>query len=279
MRFLALISLLVACTAWAEPEVGALLVVRRTGLTANQSRELETQLARGLEANGVNLKLKGTALSDALKRLGVKDTTACGGRRSCASEVATQLGLSSVVTVSFSRLDAQTAVALEWAAPNAAPDAPLTKHSFVVPAGAHELTPELEPFAARLKTTLAPPAPRVDDTPRVTTPEPNLTPTPVATVTPVAVTAPPAPPSHAPALVLGGVGAASLLAGVALVVVSAVTRGPVNTSTTQTAPWRTSPLTEAQAVELNGTANTELGVGLGLGVAGAGLLTGALVAW
>lgn len=273
-----MISLLLASTVWATPpdvEVGAVLLVRRTGLTVPQGRELETLIVRGLESGGVNVKLKGQPLADALKRLGVKDTAACAGRRSCVTELVAQLGLPSIVTVNLSRLDAETAAALEWSPPGSA--TPL-KDAFVIEPGAKSLAEPLKGFAERIRVALRPPPeppPVVTDAPTASA-KVALVPAP-AVAPPVVVAAEPAR-SHAPALVVGGLGVGSVLGGVALIVVSAVMRAEVSKTDTS-GGLRTSTLREEDAVALNSSANVNLGVGIGLGAAGAALLTGAVVAW
>lgn len=266
-----LVGLLLSLSLSATVDVDAVLITRKAGLTATQAAELQDRVVKALDENGVKVKLSGAALNAALKRLDVKDTSACNGRRSCVQELARQLNATALVGLSVTRVDKETALALELIPTG---DAPSTvKDGFIAPPGKEPLAPLVQGFATRIREHLAPePAP----TPPVAA-TPNLVPPPQPP--PLVDVTPPAPErSRTTPVVLATLGGVSLAAGIALVIVGAVTRGTLN-ATEPVGSFRGSTLDEATAFQRNTEANVATGAGIGAAAVGAGLLTGAIITW
>lgn len=273
-------SLVAVSLLWvlgAQPvEVDAVIITRKSGLNAAQAAELQQKLTRALEVNGLKVKTTGPALQAALKRLGVKDPAACNARRSCIEALAAQLQAPALVSVSVSRVETDTAIALELIREGETQST--VKDSFVAPRAA-ALETFTQVFATRVTELLAP---RVAEPPPapVATPKPNLVPPdPAPPPTPPLVvdTTPPAKNRTVP-VALATVGGLSLAAGIALVVVGAVTRGTL-AGQRQPDGRLVSELDEQTAVQRNAQANVFTGGGIGAAAVGAGLLTGAIITW
>lgn len=274
---MSLVALCVALTLGAaEPSIDAVLITRKTGVTPAQAAELQAQLARALEANQLKVKLSGVGLQSALKKLGVKDASACNGRRSCINELVRQLQATALVSVSVSRIDDETALALELVRL----DERLSpvKDSLLLPPGKSALEPLVAAFATKVREALGADAPRVvEPPPAQPLAAPTLVPEPPPTPPPAVFIEAPAPSRAAPT-VLAISGGVSLAAGVALLIVSVVTRGELNATTTH-GGLPASSLTEDAAQRKNTESNVLLGTGLGAAVVGAGLATGAILTW
>lgn len=271
-------SLTLALAAEPATNAGAVLVTRRSGLTVPQAAELRTQLERALTAAGVPVALEGKALSTRLAGLGVKEPAACNGRRSCVFELGRQLATRHLVSVSISRVEGDSALALELLRVDG--EATLAKDSFVVPKGVKDLTALVGPFAEAAKKALAPPPEPVVTAPPPTPPPAVLVPTEPPRTALVEVTPAPTPRSHTAGLVLGGAGVAAAIAGGVLLAVSFATRAPLTTGSGMGDYLRSdSSLTEKEAQARAQQADGTMAAGIGAAAVGAGLLVGGIIAW
>lgn len=241
----------------------AVMVQSRSGMAPDELKKalttLDVELAR----------LPGAwSLDETQKRLKAvpADTSSCAGKLPCLLDLATKVKARWVVTVSVSKIGRDRAWALaavesvsgtqlaveEWLdETNADVSAPVA--SFV-----KRLTPLLvakdTPVAVKLDPTPPPPPP---------VPEPAV----------VAVASRPLPK----VLLISGAVVAAVAVGLA--VGASVTAAPLNQVTTTPEGLRLSSLSQAEATQRAGTANTLTGAAVAAGVIAAGLGVGAVLTW
>ena len=174
--------------------------------------KIVTGVESALTKAGVTLTWPREELERRVGVLGIKDPTFCDGKKKCVLELATQLGLSTVVSVTAGQvgddisLHAELLVVADGAKPAEA--------TLVIATGALEgLAAELSSFATTAAPhVVAPPPPPVEDTPRVE-PVVSLLPEPPPPIPPLVVVAP--PPRLALAVPLVGAGLTLAAAGIA----------------------------------------------------------------
>lgn len=256
-----------------------MLVTRRTGLSVNEADALGDALSKSLVSRGVWLRLDAPAARAAVARLGLKDAALCEGRKRCIAELASQLGVKWVISLSLAKLGGDLSIGFELINEGGTV---VDKDSLVSVAGTTPGAEQLEPFAKKVRAVLgeapAPVTPQTDTPTVATPPVVSLTPTPPPEP-PLLISEPAPPPkSHGAALILGGGAVASLVAGVALVV-SGVIDGATARRTTLVDGERRADFPASEVLARSNDADTRLGVGVGLGVLGLGLGAGAVFAW
>lgn len=261
----------------AEPPKVVVFLSRRTGVPAPDAAALVLRVADAGKRDGWTLGWEPKAGDDELKRKGLKDSTACSGRRACLAELGRQLEASFVVAVSTGQIGADRSVAVELF--RVADEQVQAKDALVLTPNAELNAELLRPFLEGARPLLVPPPePPVEPTPPPT-PPPSLLPTQPSAPPPAIVVAPPPPPpkSHGAGLALLAGGGATLVAGgVALGFglderARALARLPGD-------PTR-SPLTASEAQGHADTANALLGVSVALAATALGLGLGAVLAW
>lgn len=254
----------------------AVLLARRTGVTADDARRVAESTVAEVKARGLSV----IPFEDGQKRLksaGVSDTLACGGRPPCLTAAAARLGATHVVLLSGLQVEADRAWVLE--ALDVASGAPLAKHDWTDTAAAPS-SAAVQDFTARLAGALAPapaapPPPQAAPPPKDAPTAATLTPAPTAPPPTLVEPAPPAPaPKVAPKVLLVVAGVLAAAAAGALV-------GGVVTDAklAQKDAAGVSPLTYGQALQTRDTANALLWTALGAGVLAAGAGTAAALTW
>lgn len=260
-------------TAAPEGEQAVVLVARRTAVTPAVARALVADASSLLEAAGVPVAMAPDKALQQLARVSVKDTASCNGKRACLAELGRQLKVPWVVLISVASIEQELSLGFELLKVS---DETVVETDSLLLARKDKLDAALlSGFAGRVKGRLVPvvePKP-VADVPL----EAKLVPRPTEEQT---LPPPPLPErSHVPSLVLGGAGVAALLAGSALLVIGAVTRGPLTAGTPGPDGRIESGLTYPQAAQLNASSTPLFLGGLGALVAGAGLGTAAVLTW
>lgn len=277
-----LLSLALVMTLAAEPSV-AVLVGRRTAVAQAEAQALAQSVSMELTAAKVLLTLDAGAASARLGRLGLKDSSFCGGKKACLVELGKQLAVEHVLVVSASQVGSDRSVALElWKVADGSVE---EREGLLVPPGSSVPADLLAPFTAKLRARFPvaapspPPEPvKPPDAPVVTKPpEPvALTPAPAPVV--VAPATPPPPPSHVTGLVLGGAGVVALAAGIVLVASGLAARGEATRTELVDGTLR-SPLTASEAQAKADAANLNLGLAGGAGALALGLGAAAVLTW
>ncbi len=281
IRRMSWLAVLVGLTVAAPPEVDqtVVLVSRRTAVTPAQARTLALDGSKYLAAAGVSVAMSPDAALTQLARVSVKDTASCNGKRACLAELGRQLKVPWVVLISVASIDKELAVGLELL--RVADETVVETDSLLLGRKARLEADQLAGFAARVKGRLVPVPVAAVQTPPVATDVPTTTvlvPAQTASTT-VTVTPSPAPRSHAPSFVLGGVGLASLIAGATLVILGASARAPLTAGQPGPDGRIRSALDVTQAQQLNASTQPLVFGGLGALVAGAGLGTAAVLTW
>ncbi len=265
--------------AAADTDV-AVLVGRRTSVSPAEAQTISQTISTHLVNARVPLKLDADAARASLSRLGLKDASACNGRKACITELGRQLQVGWVISLSLSQVGSDRSIAIELlrVSDGVVPE----KEAIILATGANVTAEQLTGFAGRVRTQLG-----ISDKPVTEiTPPPVVVvkpPPPVVTepVQPPVVVAPVAPPpkSHVTSFVLGGVALAALAVGTGLLV-SGLTGREAAYATTQ-APDGTlrSPYTASEVQRRAGASSVELGIAAGAAAVGLGLGVGAVIAW
>ncbi len=273
----------VSGAATAEPTV-SVLVSRRTGVPAATADSLARQVSTALVAEQVPLKLDADAARTAVARLGLSSSVACDGRKRCLVELARQLNVEWVVVLSVAQLGADRSMAIELLRQDGVV---VAKEALLFGADAVVTREQLAAFATQVRSALgisspvaltpvAPPP----DAPVAPPPQPVLTPVPPPASQGVLMPAPPvARTSHAPAFVLGGAAAASLAAGVALLVTGLVDHAKAVETQPRQGSERLALYSAEEVLSRANDADRRTGLGVGLAVVAAGLATGAVLSW
>ncbi len=263
----------------AEPPPVLVLLSRRTGVPAADATALVQRVADAGAEAGWRQPWAPQAAVDELVRKGLKDGTACNGRRACLAELGRQLGAAYVVAVSTGQVGTDRSVGVELF--SVEDEQVRTKDAVVLPPGSEFGAAQLRTFVAAASAHLLP-APEAPTSPPVATspapPPATLLPPVEAAPSEAVLTQAPAPPRrHTASWVLLASSAAALVGGsVALGAAlgereQALRRLPGDSSRS---PW-----TATQAQGHADAANALLGVTIGLAATALGLGLGAAVAW
>jgi len=268
--------------AWvisAADPAAAVLISRRTSIPPKEAQELAQLLSKGLVAAGVPLKLDADSARAGLARLGIKDSSLCGGKRSCVTELGRQLSVSHVIAVSISQIGADRSIAVELLEVESG--AAVEKDALIVPLSASLAPDALAGFGARVKAQLTPAKPPPDQ-PRVEPPpselklvpvEPPVGPPPQL-VQPVA-----AEKSHLTTWVLGGGAVVAVGVGVALLATGLSARSDAGKTTTAADGTLRSPYSGSEALSKAHSADAQLAFAGIAGAVGIGLGAGAVISW
>lgn len=115
---LVLIATLAAGTT-SEPCAGATAVVtRRVGLTGAEGLELAEKISAHLAAAGLAMQLEPKEVASRLAAAGISDGASCEGKKPCALDLGTILGVCAIVAVELGALSTSVAIHLEalWVA-------------------------------------------------------------------------------------------------------------------------------------------------------------------
>lgn len=102
-----------------EPCAGVTAVVtRRVGLTGVEGFELAEKISAQLAAAGLPMRLEPKEVADRLAAAGISDGASCEGKRACALDLGTILGVCAIVAVELGALSTSVAIHLEalWVA-------------------------------------------------------------------------------------------------------------------------------------------------------------------
>lgn len=275
-----LVALMLGAGEPAKTGEVAVLVVRRTSVTVPEGRALADAAFAALKAKAVAVEAPQESLRR-LSSLGVSDPTVCTGRKACVLELAKQLEVPAVVSISAAQLQGERSVVLEaW---RTADGVLIAKDAVVLKAGA-PLLPEHVEAVTRALAAAYPAAPVKAAAEPVKTavvelkPEPK--PEPVVTVPPEAVTPGPATPSrsHVPGILVAGaaIGAAAVAIGLGASALSA--RGELGRTTT-VGQQTVSVHSGSQAQALADRGNLHGGVAAGLAAAALAFGVTAVLVW
>ena len=251
----------------------AVLVGRRTSLTQAEAQKLSQTISAHLTAGGVQLKLDADAAGASLARLGVKDASACNGRKACVTELGRQLAVPYVIALSLSQVGNDRSIALQLL--RVADGVVLESEALILAPGANITADQLAGFASRVVAQLEP-----ADRPVVEVPPPQVKDPIVKDPPPLVVTAPvPAPPkSHVSSFVLGGAGVVALAVATGLLVSGLNTRAEAY-RTTEIDGIRRSPYAASEVQQRASSGGVQLGLAGGLAAAGLGLGAAAVITW
>ncbi|MDX2009482.1 MAG: hypothetical protein SFW67_04795 [Myxococcaceae bacterium] len=252
------------------PPTSVVLLSRRTSVAVAEANALTARLAAALEAAGVSLSTPPDAASAALKRLGFPDSSSCSGKRECLVELGRQLQVEWVFAVSVTKVEKDRSVGVELIHVT---DGTSPEKDAVVLAPKADLTPDL--LAGFSKRVLDRWNPRRADTPAVVAVTPaEQTPPPLDLPPPPPPPVPEAPRSHVASWVLGGIGAAALVASGVFLASGLGRWGSIYEPGVDAMNRRASLLTFAEASARRDLANTDFivsgvlgGVALALGLA------------
>ncbi|MBL9037337.1 MAG: hypothetical protein JNG84_02375 [Archangium sp.] len=269
----------VMALALAADPTWSVVVAKRVNVTPEKATAVATALEAALTRKGLTPMLPVAEAVRRAQQLGLADTAACLGKRACLGELATQLSLAYVVTVSVTSIGSDTSIAFELldiAARAAAEHESLVLSNRVTPT-AEELAPFVKRVHARLAKPVAPKPTAAADAPveislapsgwveRADGPELEI------------VSSGPTP--HAASWVLGAGALAALGASVALVAVAGATHASLRGTEELPGGYVGSTLTGSEAQGVAAAATTQLGIGIGLAALGVGLGTGAVLTW
>lgn len=277
----------------ADPSV-AVLLSRRTAVSSSDAVAVTGQVTKALVAGQVPL-LDGPETTRRLARVRQRDATLCAGKPACLKELSRPLEVPWLVLVSVAQVAGDKSLGLELFDASAGSVAEV--ESLVLPSW-KAVNPEL--LDAFVQRVLARAAPKPVEKPADPTPndkpdgKPNGKPgdttsgtpgdTPVATdLTPkdVPPTLPPETPtkSHAASWVLGGAGAAALVAAGVLLGIGLSTQASVSAGDKRPDGLVYSELTGSQAQARAQAAGMQLGIAGGAAAAAIGLGTAAILTW
>jgi hypothetical protein len=245
------------------------VVGRRTSVSQADAQAMAQTLSTQLVAEKVPLRLDADSAQAALARLGVKDPSACNGRRACLVELGRQLSAPQVISLSVSQVDTDRSIAFELL--DVADASVLEKDALILPAGTLPGAEQFAPFIAKLKARLPTPGP---DAPLVEAPRPRVEPvvqTPLLVVAPL----PPAPRSRVVPVALGVGAVVALGVATALLVTGLNTRADAY----RTDGMGHSPYSASEVQTHAASGAVQLGVASGLAAVGLGLGTTAVITW
>jgi hypothetical protein len=205
-----------------------------------------------------------------IKSLGFADGASCNGKRPCVLELARQLQVGWIFSVSLSRIAKERSIGVELI--DVADGSTLEKDGFVLGAK-DELTPALlATFAANVKKRLPAPKPDVPVAVVTTPKEPpvDLPPPPPPPPEPA-----PAPRAHTAGWVMAGLAAGALIGSGVTLALGLNARGSIQRSITD----GVSTLSRSAALSLNTQANTQFIVSAVLGGLALALGTVAVIVW
>lgn len=272
----ALVLVLVLGAQTSTP-TSAVVLTRRTGVSASEGQNISAQLATVLGQAGLPAPMPAESMAVQLKKLGIPDPSSCAGRKRCVTELGKQLAVTWVFSVSVARVDKDRSVGIELV--NVEDGTTLEKDAVLLSPGASMSGELLTGFVDRVRARL--PAPPKPDAPVavVTTP---VEPPPVEPI----VTPPPPPPpavepprSHTASIVLAIVGAAALVGSGVTLTLGLLERRAIQSAVSGDGADRVSSLTFTEATRRNGAANTQLILAGAFGALALALGTIALIVW
>lgn len=262
-----MLSALLLLSLTADP-TSAVLLVRKTGVSATEAAALTDKVAQQLVVPGL---MPYAETQKQLAALGLKDATNCNGLVDCHAEVGKVLKVDYLVLVSVSQIASDQSLALELF--KVAKSRVLENESVLLEKRGEVPRTQLESFAARVKKRFEVEA-RPGDAPTRTDLDPSKLP---PKDEPLVSTAP-AGKSHVGSIVLVGAGVVAVGVGVGLLVHGLTQRAPLQ-GTLGADGFTRSELTGAQATQLNDATSVELGVSGASGALGLGLIGAALALW
>ncbi|MCU0699117.1 MAG: hypothetical protein MUC96_21640 [Myxococcaceae bacterium] len=270
-----LVALAVLVAAPPTPS-SVVLLSRRTSVSIAEASALTSRVAGALAANGVTVSTPPDAAAAALKRLGFPDSSSCGGKRECLVELGRQLQVEWVFAVSVTKVENDRSVGVELIHVT---DGSSPEKDAVVLAPKADLTPDL--LAAFAKRVLDRWSPRPSDTPAAVTVTPPATPRPPPPdlPPPPPPPAPEAPRSHLASWVLGGLGAAALVASGVFLASGLARWGSIYEPGVDAMNRRVSLLTFAEASARRDLANTDFTISGVLGGTALALGLAAVLTW
>ena len=254
-----------------DPQSAAVLVGRRTSVSQPDAQALSQTISTQLVSAKVPLTLDAEAARASLDRLGLKDASACNGRKACLTELGNQLAVAWVISLSLSQVGSDRSLALELV--RVADGLALEKEALILAPGAPITADQLAGFASRLRTHLAPKV----DRPVVEAPPPLIpkeAPPVVVVTTPVAT----APKSHVASFVLGGAGVIALGVATGLLVSGLNARAEAYRTTEIDGTLR-SPYAASEVQSRAAGGGVQLGIAGAVAAAGLGLGTAAVITW
>jgi hypothetical protein len=269
-----ILALVITFSLTAADADTVVLVGRRTSLSQADAEAISQTIATHLAAARVPLKLDADAARASLSRLGLKDASACNGRKACVSELGRQLQAAHVISISMSQVGNDRSIAVELL--RVADGVVLEKEAIILATGAKVTADQLAGFSARVLKQLG-----ISDQPVVEPPPPVVVKPPVVVEPPPLVTnplPPPPPKSHVASFVLGGAGVAALAVATGLLV-SGLNGRAAAYSTTEVDGTLRSPYSASEVQRRAGASGVELGFAGGLAAVGLGLGTAAVITW
>ncbi len=266
-----MLALALSLSLAAGPVSTTVVVTRRTAVSAPDGLELANEVAQALVQAGVPVEPSPAEANRRLANLGVKDSSACQGRKPCIVEFGNQLAVKLFVSVSVSEFEGERSVALE--AYRIPEGDVLSKTSFFFSRTARPAAQDLDDFAARTRAALEPlmaqaGTPGLSDAPKKT----DLTPLPSSQPD---LTQAPEGPGHTGSFVVGGAAAAALVAAGVLGLTGLMTMNKLSDHTGTNRSVFTASQADAQAK----SANLQLSASGICALVGAGLGTTAVVLW
>lgn len=253
------------------------LVGRRTGLSQTESQVLAQTISTHLREARVPVRLDATAASTALGRMGLKDASACNGRKACLTELGRQLESPWVISLSLSRIDADLSIAVELV--RVADGQVVEKDAMIIPVGAKPTADQFAAFATKANTHF----PAKADAPRVEAPppppeKPDLVPPPPPPEVVSPVLPPPVAKSRTTPIILGSAAVVAIGVGTALLISGLNTRADAYTTLDDGGVLR-SPYPASVVQQKASSGAVQLGVAGALGAVGLGLGTAAVLTW
>ncbi len=269
-----LFAALITWSLGAVDPAAAVLVGRRTSLSAPDAQVLAQTISTHLVSAKVPIKLDADAARSSLARLGLKDASACNGRKACVSELGRQLAAAYVISLSLSEVGSDRSIALELL--RVEDGVVLEKEALILAPGAVIAADQLASFSTRVLTQFG-----LGDRPVVEAPPPVKVPEPVVRVDPPVIIAPlppPPPKSHVSSFVLGGAGVVALGVATGLLVSGLNGRAEAYRTTEVDGVMR-SPYTASEVQRRAAAGGVQLGLAGGLAAAGLGLGAAAVITW
>lgn len=270
-----LFAALLTWSLGAVDPAAAVLVGRRTSLSAADAQVLAQTISKHLVSAKVPIKLDADAARSSLARLGLKDASACNGRKACVSELGRQLSAAYVISLSLSEVGSDRSIALELL--RVEDGLVLEKEALILAPGATITADQLASFSTLVLTRFG-----LGDRPVVEAPPPVKVPEPVvrADLPPVIIAPlpPPPPKSHVSSFVLGGAGVVALGVATGLLVAGLNGRAEAYRSTEVEGVQR-SPYAASEVQRRAAAGGVQLGLAGGLAAAGLGLGTAAVITW
>lgn len=275
-----ILGLVVTLSLAAADSDVAVLVGRRTSVSPAEAQSVSQTISSHLTSARVPLKLDADAARASLAQLGLKDASACNGRKACITELGRQLQVGWVISLSLAQVGSDRSIAIELLRVS---DAVVSeKEAIILATGASVSAEQLSGFAARVRTQLGltdKPVAEVTPPPVVKPPPPVVVEPPPPAPLPVVVAPVTSPPkSHVTSYVLAGAGVAALAVATGLLV-SGLNGRAAAYATTEVDGTLRSPYTASEVQRRAGAAGVELGFAGGAAAVGLGLGVGAVIAW